>query len=115
MSELTLTPSQIERLMPLSRAAERMRGRGGRPPNPRVVARWTREGCRVAGQVIKLNAVLISGCLLTLPEWVETFEQTRARAALAARRPPLAEPAPRTRRASKRAADAYLQKMGVKV
>ena len=109
-----LTSSQIERLMPLARAAERMRGRGGRPPNPRVVARWTREGCRVGGQVIKLNAVLISGCLLTLSEWVEQFEQARAKAALVSRRPPLAEPAPRSRRASQRAANAYLEKIGVK-
>jgi hypothetical protein len=68
----------------LTEAARRMRGRDGRAPNVRTLRRWAnlRFGCRPAGRNgprIYLRVVRYNGYLLTMRQWVDTFEAERAR------------------------------------
>jgi len=65
-------------------AARLMRGRGGRAPSVETVRRWAgpKRGCYPQGRQgpqLVLMTIRMNGELLTLPEWVEAFEEARFR------------------------------------
>ena len=111
-----LTEEQMGRLIGLAAAAKLVRGRWGGPPNLGTVRGWARDGYRPAGwrgEPAVLRTVVMGRDYLTLPEWVEEFARERLRLGQLARRPPLVEPAPRTRKASIRRAEAALDRAGI--
>ena len=76
-----LTASQQKCLMPIAAAVPLLRGKGGRPPYLNTVRKWAdpKHGYRRLGQVIVLKTIRVSGCLLTLEEWIEMFERERSK------------------------------------
>lgn len=111
-------PIDLNKAIGMAKAAQQMRGKGGRLGVAVDTARrWANplKGCDLGGgHVAVLRTVRWCGELLTLPEWVEDFERERASrlvvvaSCVANRRPE------RTRRAAHRRAVAELERMGVK-
>lgn len=77
----------LSRAIGLAAAAREMRGRYGRAPSIKTVYRWAdpARGYSAAGTPVVLETRRVNGELLTMPEWVEEFEQRRGE--LGARRP----------------------------
>jgi hypothetical protein len=112
--ERELTASQLARLEGVERARQRMYGRGGNPPSAASVRRWINHGYGLSdGSVLRLEATRVGQDLLTLQEWVEAFERLRAEDGRQRVGQPVERP-DRTRRASHRAAERYLDAKGVK-
>lgn len=68
----------------LTEAAKLMCGKGGKHPSVETLRRWANpeRGCRPSGpdgDRIVLPTVRLGGELLTMPAWVEWFEQMRVR------------------------------------
>ncbi len=109
----SLTRVQQAQLIGIEDASMLMRGRGGSPPHLSTVRRWITHGYQPpGGDPIHLQAVLVSGGYVTLPEWVQEFEAARLEAGRRAK-PKRATPTNRAARKAHRLAELDLDRAGI--
>lgn len=110
----SLSREQQLRLVGIEQIAMSMRGRSGNPPHPATVRRWITEGYQPPdGEPIYLEAILVSGGWVTLPEWVAEFESARLEAGRRAQ-PRRKIPTNRSARKAHRLAERELDRAGIR-
>jgi len=73
---------QLKRALSLAQAAQRVRGRGGKPASYKSILRWINPdiGYRsreAPGRAVVLQTFRLGSEVLTLPEWIDQFETER--------------------------------------
>lgn len=73
------TNFDLAQALTMTQAAKLIRGRGGRRPHIDVIRRWCNplKGCMVGERRAVLRSVRVGGEILTMPQWIEEFQQAR--------------------------------------